>query len=194
VGRLHTVHGLKVKVLITAFGQFPGVEVNPSGLLLKQIEKCKLPNTELAVCLLPVDYSYCESWISKVDKDYDLVIHIGVATKSVKNRVEIQAKNYSGELVDILGVAREGEIHQNGVSHISSSLSFEFLSQSHTLPLELSEDAGDYLCNFLYYSSLDRFRHRKVIFYHIVSETLISIDEQADLFKWLFIKTVQENF
>ena len=183
-----------MKVLITAFGQFPGVEINPSELLLKQIEKCKLPDTELTVCLLPVDYDYCESWISKVDKDYDLVIHIGVATKSEKNRVEIQAKNNSGKSVDIHGVARKGKINQNAVSHISSLLTFEFLSQNQSLPLELSEDAGNYLCNFLYFSSLYKFRHKKVIFYHIVPETIVSIDQQVDLFSWFFMETVQENF
>ena len=180
--------------MITAFGSFPGVEVNPSELLLDQLkEKMRDGIHQYSFILLPVEYDYCERWIENLKEDYHLVIHLGVASNSEINRVELRAKNFCGKTADMKGEANFGRISKSSLDDLYTELSLEFLNETHSYPVSISEDAGDYLCNFLYFKSLKKHPHKKVVFYHLANLDAICIDRQLECFDWLVERLLKFN-
>lgn len=183
-----------MKILITAFGAFPEVQVNPSEKLLREFQNLNKLDYQIYKEYLPVDYNYCRQWISSLNDSYDLIIHLGIARNTLKNMVELKAHNYCGANLDILGVSCEGKISESQPEFLSTALSFNFLNKQKNGMVIKSDDAGDYLCNFIYFKSLERQSLRKVLFYHLAPEQVIATGEQEELLSWLLQKILEENF
>ncbi|MCH2204504.1 MAG: hypothetical protein MK132_01335 [Lentisphaerales bacterium] len=183
-----------MKVLLTAFGAFPGVPINPSQVLLEGFAKPDALNFQLHKVLLPVDYSYCVQWLSTLTEEYDLVIHMGVANNASQNQVELQAKNYRGLTPDTKGFFCEGKISLEKPEVLMTDLSFDFLEGESYKQIVKSRDAGDYLCNFLYFKSLEKGSFRRVLFYHLAPDSIISADLQQKLLAWLLEQIFIENY
>ena len=151
------------KLLVTAFGSFPGVEVNPSEILLNNICSYSQVNWEITFETLPVDYSYCQEWNTNRN-DYDLVLHMGVAGNSTHNRIECRAQNKIGSTADVKGLVKLGAIQSGSPSEIFTQIPLINLVSDLSL---LSSDAGSYLCNFVYFNSLVKDPSGQVLFLHI---------------------------
>lgn len=183
-----------MKALITAFGSFPGVDINPSELLLGELKKVESDSSFCSFKLLPVDYDFCKGWLDSLEEKFDLVIHLGVASNATENRAEILAKNFCGKTADIQGKVNFGKISEHSFEKIQSNLSLRFLETKHTHPIQVSNDAGDYLCNFLFFKSLEMHAEKNVLFYHITSLDVISVECQVKHFHWFFDNLKEENF
>ncbi len=178
---------LNKKVLITGFGPFGDVKENPSQKLLKSLNEL-LPQDKFICEVLPVSYSFCEDWILEQNRhEFAFVLHFGVAMKSEKIRLEKKAKNFCGEGKDITGFSKTGLIKENEPKSLVSQVNTEHLAEwlnNEGFPCEVSEDAGDYLCNFLYFISLLHFSGN-VLFVHIPSEKVVAIEELIQFTKAL---------
>lgn len=163
-GRLREFFGLKrLKILLTAFGSFPGVRVNSGAVVLEKLNDKILGNFAHKVqrTFLRTSYEFCEWWIPRTlaDNRFDLIVHLGVAPFTRSFRLETTASNrVSRRLKDSDGHTwRTKIIDREGPAKLVSSIAGANLSEDLTrrgLPVLLSDDAGDYLCNFLYYKSL----------------------------------------
>lgn len=181
------------RVLITAFGSFPGVELNPSSLLLEELlRKSDSFSFSLEGDFIETSFNFCSNWLEQTKLDeYDWIIHLGVATTSSLFRLEKYARNQCSPFSpDVNGNCWENEcIFPNEHSCIRTEVDVDGLFHSlkqKKLPVVVSEDAGDYLCNFLYYNStLKKIKKKwkaKVLFIHIPDENIIPIGSQLDTF------------
>ena len=142
------------KILFTCFKPFGGREKNGSYEIVK--------NLGFDYVLLDVSFAEVDDFISKLDLDLDYLILVGEAIKREDITFEIRAKNIA-DGKDNKGVTKCAEkIKVDGKEYLYTNIKIpeNFL---------ISEDAGTYLCNYIYYSALDKFLTKKtnVIFIHL---------------------------
>ena len=161
------------KILITGFEPFHGETVNPSKKLLQLFEA----NPEFKTLLLPV--SYDKSW-KKIEtelktQDYDLILMMGQAGGRAKiglervaiNSIDSEAKDEDG--VQIIN----SSIFPGGADAYMCHLPLREWLQScrmKNFPIEISNTAGVYVCNSIYYKTLQFIQNRnsnqKALFIH----------------------------
>ena len=180
-----------MKILITGFSSFPGVEKNPTELLLNSWSK----STGVEVAVLPVSYRFCKQW-SESRSDYDIIIHLGVAVERETNCLEMNAFNKVGNFQDT-----EGYIFTELVGEISKyecQLDLTRLKENLNntdFKVSISESAGDYLCNFIYYLTLERnYNHNfSGLFVHIPPFDIISKKQQLCFLDRLVEETILQH-
>jgi len=177
------------RLLVTAFGSFPGVDSNPTTIVLEQVANGRMipHGWTLSKAYLPVSYSYCDSWTRQVLRKeyYDVVLHLGVAVGSDGFRLEKYAHNECDKQAkDVEGICWSKEkINSRAPKCIPSPLRLEKIVdtlRARNLPVSLSEHAGTYLCNFIFFKSLLYARNhapeRKVGFLHVPMPCATSSD------------------
>jgi pyroglutamyl-peptidase len=165
------------RVLITGFGPFPGVTDNPSAWLAATLAKRArareftletrvLPTEWEAITLMPRLYRELQPHV---------MIHFGVSERSASFRIERSAHNHVLRRADACGAIPQAcKIHANGANRFDTAFPAAKLAahlRKSGLPAITSRSAGSYLCNFLYYHSLDWAQRQEtgplVIFVHI---------------------------
>jgi pyroglutamyl-peptidase len=151
------------RVLITGFGPFPGVSENVSGRLAHGLARCKLPGHSPATRaeLLPTEWDEVSKRAPRLLDAVRprLVLHLGLSERAQAFRIERSAYNRAAAREDACGaLPRERLICAPGPARIDTRLPTTELAKHlrrHDLPAGASRSAGRYLCNFLYYLSLD---------------------------------------
>jgi pyroglutamyl-peptidase len=167
----------RARVLVTGFEPFGGEPVNPSGDLARELAETPLavPGLELLVRHLPVAR---DALPGAADEALDAlrphaVIALGQATARAQICLERTAVNRLayGECVDNQGLAGVDEpLEADGPSSLQATLPAEHLAraladQGH--PVEVSGDAGTYLCNALLYRLLRTRPELPALFVHV---------------------------
>jgi pyroglutamyl-peptidase len=168
------------KLLITGFGPYPGVPANPTAELVPRLHQAlerKLPTTPLRSEILPVDWQRAPQRLAQLlDATVpDVALHFGTSTKAAAILVETVARNRRKMAVDQTGAGPAGRVVAAGGARLVRAcralhpLVGRLRSRGH--PVERSNDAGRYLCNSIYYSSLCHAaaapRPRLTLFVHI---------------------------
>src|SRR4051812_16548740 len=151
-------------VLITGFGRFPGAPFNPSGPLARAVAKRRRPAfAELRRVLHIFETSY-----AAVDRDLprllaqhrpDIVLMFGLAGRTPHLRIETRARNARTILFpDVTGfrpserVIVPGKLAQRGPAPFRHLLAAVRAARVRS---RLSNDAGRYLCNYVYWRTLE---------------------------------------
>ena len=151
------------RVLLTGFGPFPGVPANPSGWLAEtlaerwpsadfdgRIHARILPTEWEAAALLP---RLCETLQPHV------MIHFGVSEHAQTFRIEHSAHNRAAPRADATGALPASPvIFAEGAARLDTAFPAGPLARhlkTSGVAAVTSHSAGHYLCNFLYYHSLD---------------------------------------
>jgi pyroglutamyl-peptidase len=181
-----------MRTLITSFGPFGDFGLNPSNqvmdVLQALIEKGETPGQEYSFEKLNVSWEHVDAFISNTANDpFDLFIHLGVATGSDKMRIETKGRN-SAEGKDVLDANPSFPTILAHTSDIVSILPMSELKEFVAKHPEvvLSDNAGSYLCNYIYFRSLHTNGLKsKVLFIHIAdtinTPSAPKIELQADL-------------
>ena len=148
-----------MKVLVTAFKPFNNQKNNYSEEVLKYIT-----NVDKLIIDVVYDESYKDITKCKNLDDYELIIALGEARSRSELTLETQAINLSScSLKDNKGVLKNNEI-------INSSLSTYLKTNVDILKckdyVSLSNDAGKFVCNNLYFHLLEHYPD-KCIFIHV---------------------------
>ncbi len=165
------------RVLITGFGPFPGVAENPSAWLAEtfaarpaefdcELRARVLPTEWEAVALMPRLYETLQPHV---------MIHFGLSERATTFRIEKSAHNRVALRADARGaLPATPTIRNPGPDRFDTTLPAASLAahlRMRGLPAVTSRSAGRYLCNFLYYHSLDWARGRTetplILFVHI---------------------------
>ena len=161
-----------MNILITAFGPFDNFLSNPSSEVLKQLQLSlkSLNNINIKFVELEVSFNKIDIFIKKTHNNFDLIIHLGVASNINKMRLEIIARNIKHGL-DVEKVDfKQQKIHEKKYD-IITTFPFEILAKTkekYNEKVLYSEDAGTYLCNYVYYKSLSKLSLKsKILFIHI---------------------------
>jgi pyroglutamyl-peptidase len=151
-------------VLITGFGRFPGAPFNPSAPLARALGRVRRPafaDWRLVSHVFPTSYAAVDRELPPLLAQHqpDILLMFGVAPKSKKVRIETTARNVLSRFPD---AAR----FSPGTAKIVSSAPAKIVSgfpkmrllaaaRTRRCPAVLSRNAGQYLCNYVYWRGLE---------------------------------------
>jgi len=164
------------KLLLTGFEPFGNNPYNPTQNYISTFNKDKIKNWQVELVILPVSYVKVHHFFNELKK-FDLRIHLGLASKNKKITIEKFAKNFcSSSEKDNDGVDKLNSIIQTGESKeiVKESLFCEELAKLSNLNINLSLDAGGYVCNYTFYKSLSI--DKNAYFIHLPSNEKTSKD------------------
>ena len=152
-------------ILITGFGTFPGVDVNPTAILMRNLQQFSIPNIQLKSLVLDVSFTRSAEQIktmlnSEISAPL-IMLHFGVC-RSPKIRIETRAVNSkSASIPDVDGVFSQQEpidFHRGLDDVLYTTVDVEALVshlKKNGYEAFVSDDAGRYVCNSTYYNVLN---------------------------------------
>lgn len=153
------------KILVTGFEPFGGEKINPAQLVLESLPS-EICGCEIRKLLLPVEFTGAREAAIKVYGEFspDAVIMLGQAGGRSALTPEIRGRNVMNSFKedrvnpDNAGYAPDHlEIVQGGPDELRATLPLQKILmavRAAGVPCELSESAGEYVCNCLLYSML----------------------------------------
>lgn len=150
------------RILVTGFSSFPGVPANPTEALIGALAlrpEALAPFGEVRLEVLPVEYRAVPSRLAALGSAFapDIAVHFGVSAQAEAFAVEMLARNaVCVAKPDNSGFVPLEPFVRQEAEPLGSSLPVEAILAAlrHAgLSAEVSDDAGDYLCNFLFYLS-----------------------------------------
>ena len=166
------------RVLLTGFGPFPGVADNPSAWLAETLAQ-RPPlevDAEFHARVLPTAWQAAQSMPRLYDElQPHVMIHFGVSRRAKTFRIERFAHNRAAWRADAHGLLPSGPLIQaEGADRFDTKLPAPAVAahlRACGVAAASSRSAGSYLCNFLYYHSLEWAQRqpdpRLVLFVHI---------------------------
>ncbi|XP_050432616.1 pyroglutamyl-peptidase 1 [Adelges cooleyi] len=153
-------------VIVTGFGLFRQYTVNASWEIAKVLPETGIDkelNINLVTVEIPVSYNDVDVIVPKLWADYNpiLMVHLGVSHYAKALTIETVANghNYCNE--DINGICPENTCVVD--TKIETGLSIDFFKEN---DLCISQNAGRYLCEYIYFKSLSINKDR-TIFIHV---------------------------
>ena len=151
------------RILVTGFGPFEGVKENPSEILARG---CGRDHR-----IIEVSYQAVSEFIRALDSEsFDTLLLLGVHGRSKTLKFETVARNALERRKDARGhIPNQRKIRPDCPDAIEGTLwplaKLDGLLAEHNG--ELSDNAGGYLCNFIYYEALLAFPEKKIGFLHV---------------------------
>jgi pyroglutamyl-peptidase len=149
-----------MKVLLTGFGPFPGVDSNPSELVALELGARPGLRHEVLAEVLPVEYEAAGARVRELITAHepDAVVCLGTAAKRVEINLERVALNLDDAAIpDNAGRHLVGEpIVEDGPAAYWSTLPLDRMREalaSLKVPAVISNHAGAYVCNHVFYSA-----------------------------------------
>ncbi len=154
------------KLLLTGFEPFLNHKVNPTELIVKELDGETIGNYEVIGRVLPVDYEEASPKLLKLVDEIkpDAVIALGLAAGRNKITPERVAINVNDGVKDNSGrVPVDQPIIEDGPAAYFSTLPIRQMVNAlveEGIPAEISNTAGTYLCNNVMYSVLHELEKR----------------------------------
>ena len=149
--------------VVTGFSSFPGVELNPTGILVEKWSRVapEWASGDTHFELLPVVYASAGARIAELAADgrIENLIMLGVSAGSEAIRLERFAFNYDDTATpDSAGEVRQGKvIDETGPHVMEAGYDMEAARKSFlatSIETHVSDSAGRYLCNHCYHVAL----------------------------------------
>lgn len=158
------------RILLTGFNPFGKIRVNPSQLLVEKLAMTTRPLPyQLITALLPTEYVRATRHMKQLLRKHspDVVVCLGVAAGRREVCLERIALNLDDEqLADNAGLIRlDREIVKGGPALYRSTLPLQRMLASlrrAQIPARISNHAGTYLCNHIFYVVCHETRSRKI--------------------------------
>ena len=190
-------------VLLTGFGPFHHHSVNASWAAVQEVSKLGIQLKSKAVPLeireVPVSYQIVASAVPTLHSELSprLCVHVGVSPYD-HVKIEKCGRNTGYCQGDIFGRTPETKTCvPDGAEVLETSFDVQALSEKVSssnpdIRVEISSDAGRYLCDFIYYTSL-HVSQAPVLFVHVPElNKPYSVQQLASALKSI-IETLLEN-
>ena len=150
-------------ILFTGFGPFPGVPANSTSALAPQFAheaRAHFSQHTAYNLVLPTDWRVAPARLTDALETLqpDILIMFGVSDSARGMRLETRAQNKTAQLPDALGkLPGSMIIDPLGPEYLEATAPVQEIAvnlQAVELPIELSSDAGTYLCNAAFYVAL----------------------------------------
>jgi pyroglutamyl-peptidase len=160
------------RTFVAGFLPFAGFRVNPSALLA---QSCGRPFE-----LIEVSFDAVDEWLDRIDAtgaSFERLVMLGLRGDGTSFYLERVARNEIGITPDMRGIIRgPAAIETGGPATLNSTL---FCGPVTAIASHASsDDAGCYLCNYIYYRALRRFPDRRVGFVHVPPLEAVPLDIQ----------------
>jgi len=168
-----------MRVLLTGFAPFPGVPVNASVRLVRELVEAarrRFPGTKVSAGVLPTEWQAAprQLEILLAETRPDLLLHFGVSSRARGFEIEQRGLNRCQLQLDAAGALPASiAVREGGPDSMPTSLPVSYIVarlRRRGIRAFASRDAGGYLCNATLYASLERARSvpgRRVGFIHI---------------------------
>ncbi|XP_006629057.3 pyroglutamyl-peptidase 1 isoform X2 [Lepisosteus oculatus] len=171
----------KVVVVVTGFGPFRQYLFNPSWPAVQGLKMSGLgEDVDIHIKELPVSYRKAQELVVLLWKTFSpqLAIHVGIAPGSSAIILEQSGKNEGYKSRDVCGTCpADGRCVVGGPGRIDSVMDMKSLARrlrGRGLDVIYSRDAGRYLCDFVYYTSLYQGKGRAALVHVPASGRLAS--------------------
>ena len=152
-----------MKILVTGFEPFGGETENASGVAVEKLAGLTPPDgAHIVTATLPVTWSAAGSALLAAVEEHhpDAIVAVGEAGGRQAVTPERWARNLGhGRIPDNDGVVREATPLVEGPERLESRIEPEGLVtaiRTAGLPAEVSDDAGAFLCNAVFWTALHR--------------------------------------
>ncbi|XP_018532565.1 pyroglutamyl-peptidase 1 [Lates calcarifer] len=165
----------KKKVIVTGFGPFGEHAVNSSWVAVQELERLGLGEAvDLYVREMPVEYQAVEHLVPSLWKEHQpqLVVHVGVSGLATTVTLEQCGHNKGYERLDNCNYCPHSHCCiESGPDCIKSVLDMDKVCKRVNdsdigVAVSVSKDAGRYLCDYIYYTSL-YLGHGRSAFIHV---------------------------
>ncbi|KAE9374002.1 peptidase C15, pyroglutamyl peptidase I-like protein [Stipitochalara longipes BDJ] len=164
----------KVTVLVTGFGAFQDVKINPSWEIASRLPSTINSNGVNVQVIVPPEalkasYHYLFNFVPKLLEQYkpDIVLHIGLAVERDYFGIEKGAdrdgyNQYPDADRKVFNKTETKKAWGKSPTHLYASYDFEEVLKKwrarsqKDADLRISDDVGNYVCGFVYYTSLER--------------------------------------
>ncbi|MCT8268435.1 pyroglutamyl-peptidase I [Afifella sp. JA880] len=150
------------RLLVTGFGPFPGVAINPSAWVVERLADEAggfASHADVRTAILATDWQEGPNTLDRLWQAHrpDVVVHFGVASAARGFRLERVAHNRRLARPDVQGaLPPSAELEEAGPPSWRGSLPLRRIRAALSganIPAHFSDDAGDYLCNAIFYRS-----------------------------------------
>lgn len=167
------------RLLVTGFGAFPGIAVNSTEAFAPELAshlRVRLPWLHLSLAILPTEWDTAPVVLQHLLQSVQphVCLHLGVSGAARGLVLESHARNATAERLDARGrLPRRRSLLASAPPVLAPRRSPHHLvkrAQERGLPVSLSLNAGDYLCNAVFFHSLwsaRQGRPRSVSFVHL---------------------------
>ncbi|HEX5380492.1 MAG TPA: hypothetical protein VFW47_18070 [Phenylobacterium sp.] len=178
------------RLLVCGFGPFPAAPLNPSSAVVEALAAAEWSpeGVDTNYLALPVSWSGSVRRVHDAlrERPADAVLVVGVSTSADAFRVEVLGRNRASRVLpDQEGALWTAPvIAADGPGAIASTAPAEEVLDAlirANQPARLSDDAGDYLCNFTLYSLLAAQAAPAVGFLHVPQARECADDASFDL-------------
>lgn len=155
--------------LLTGFGPFPGAPRNASSILIEQLARLaarRIPGFAFCAETLPTEWQAGPQRLAELLEAHDPVValHFGVSYRARGFVIETRGRNERRDIEDACGaVPGQSCVALDGPAELPATLPTGLIVdrlRRMGLPVQLSRDAGGYLCNEILYQSLSEARAR----------------------------------
>lgn len=174
-----------MRVLVTGFGPYPRVPRNPTGpiaLVLAASPRLRRLGIRVEAHIFETSYAALRAELPALllGTRPDVCLHLGLAPRARRIRIEMQGENRARVLFpDASGHLPERRLTPGGPDRarlVASAPRLAAALRRRAVAMELSRDAGAYLCNALAYWSLSAARAqrpaRPCVFVHLPKPAL----------------------
>lgn len=195
----------KPVILLTGFSSFPGAPLNPTKITLQHMRQSdkSLPQS----VIFPVSYRIVDKYLDQVLNITrpDIILSFGLSYEADGFTFETTAYNETDrECGDINHIIPESSISGHSPPSLNTRIPFKKLYnllQKSNIPSSVSTDPGRYLCNYLYFRIMEKYKDDQskwCCFIHVplLSTQLNEIRElypEKNINKSLSSETLQEG-
>ncbi len=161
-----------MKIILTGFSPFADIKVNPSQVIVDDVMnngRLALPNCKIICSILPTEYTSAETQLIELINSVgpNIIICLGVDPTSTELRLERVALNIDdAPITDNAGEIRCGHvIIPGGPPAYFSTFPLRKIwkdLRGTGVPVRISNHAGTYVCNHVYYKSLHYIKTNKL--------------------------------
>ncbi|KAB5535807.1 hypothetical protein PHYPO_G00122160 [Pangasianodon hypophthalmus] len=153
----------KKTVIVTGFGPFGEHAVNASWVAVQELKELGLgPTVDLHVTEVPVEYQAVQNLLPALWDQYhpQLVVHVGVSGMATTVTLEKCGHNHGYRRLDNCDFyPKSGCCIEGGPDCIKSAIDMDVVckrvnNSNIGISVSVSKDAGRYLCDYTYYTSL----------------------------------------
>lgn len=154
-----------MRILVSGFAPFGGRDVNPTALLVEALANKEIPHpADLTVDAVVLPVTFDHSYIALKEKiahfNPDVVIALGQAAGRDSIEIESIAVNtIHADIQDNIGQQPQNQmINQYGPEKFISTLpifGIEGALKQAGLPVKISNSAGTFVCNYLFYRLME---------------------------------------
>ena len=153
-----------MRILISGFEAFGGRNLNPTALIIEALEHREIPcpqNLTVEQVLLPVTFEDAFEVLQKKINAFnpDVVISLGLAKREGIQLESVAVNHIDAEIEDNAGKRPVNQlISPSGPPTFLSTLPLQGLEntlKAANLPVKISNSAGTFVCNYLFYRLME---------------------------------------